>query len=131
MLSGLCLLIILCFLPETARKIVSNGSIAPKGIHRNLISCLVKQSGQGRVIPQEKAVVFGLPNPLSCLRILFHKDTTLVLISNAIFYMNYNCLQASLSPLLRNLYGLDALQIGLCYLPYGVACALASFVVGV
>lgn len=71
-----------------------------------------------------------VPNPISCLRIVFHKDTALVLVANAVFYMNYSCMQASLSPLLMNIYDLNALQVGLAYLPYGIACGVASFLVG-
>lgn len=39
-------------------------------------------------------------------------------------------MQASLSPLLIRIYGLNALQVGLAYLPYGIACGLASYAAG-
>ncbi|KAI4123830.1 MAG: hypothetical protein LQ341_007145, partial [Variospora aurantia] len=60
----------------------------------------------------------------------FEKDTALVLVANAIFYVNYSCLQASLSTLIMDLYGLNALQAGLTYLPYGIACGVTSFLIG-
>ncbi|KAL8724289.1 MAG: hypothetical protein Q9166_008036 [cf. Caloplaca sp. 2 TL-2023] len=128
-LSGLCLALIISLLPETARKLVGNGSIPTKGINRSVSSFRVtsrtSQSTPGHVKPQSR-----LPNPISCLRIVFHKDTALVLVANAIFYMNYSCMQASLSPLLMKIYGLNALEVGLTYLPYGIACGVASFLVG-
>ena len=44
--------------------------------------------------------------------------------------MNYSCMQASLSPLLMHIYGLNALHVGLTYLPYGVGCGIASYAAG-
>ncbi|KAL8664311.1 MAG: hypothetical protein Q9202_003125 [Teloschistes flavicans] len=128
-LSGLCLLLIIAFLPETARKFVGNGSIQPTGINRSLISYMArsKEDQPAQEVTQPRLRV---PNPISCLRIVFHKDTALVLVANAVFYMNYSCMQASLSPLLMNIYNLNALQVGLAYLPYGIACGVASFLVG-
>ena len=39
-------------------------------------------------------------------------------------------MQASLAPLLMQIYGLNALQVGLTYLPYGVGCGVASYLAG-
>lgn len=129
-LSGLCLLLILALLPETARNIVGNGSIRTYGIHKPLISSLRQEKHGMLREPTRRPISFRLPNPLSCLRIIFHRDTALVLFPNAVFYMNYSCMQASLSPLLMDIYGLNALQVGLTYLPYGVGCGLASYAAG-
>ena len=71
-----------------------------------------------------------VPNPFKSLRMIFHKNAALVLSSNAIFYMKYPCIQASLSPLLMKIYGLNTLQVGLTYLAFGVASALASYGAG-
>ncbi|KAI4196207.1 MAG: hypothetical protein LQ350_006700 [Teloschistes chrysophthalmus] len=128
-LSGLCLLLIIAFLPETGRKIVGNGSIQPTGINRSLVSRMAR-SKNDRPVQEATQPRLRVPNPISCLRIVFHKDTALVLVANAVFYMNYSCMQASLAPLLMNLYGLNALQVGLTYLPYGIACGVASFLIG-
>ena len=129
-LSGFCLLLLLAFLPETARQIVGNGSIHPAGINKCLLPGL-REPNEAFMSPSEKPQIsLSLLNPLGCLRIVFHKDTALVLFANAVFYMNYSCMQASLSPLLMSIYGLNALQVGLTYLPYGIACGIASYVVG-
>ncbi|KAL9003298.1 MAG: hypothetical protein Q9188_003817 [Gyalolechia gomerana] len=128
-LSGLCLILILVGLPETARKLVGNGGIQPTGVNRSLLDCMQKPKANhttSRAIRPR----FQAPNPIACLRIVFHRDTALVLLTNAIFYVNYSCVQASLSTLLMDIYGLDALQVGLTYLPYGIACGIASFLVG-
>ena len=130
-LSGLCLLLILLFLPETARSIVGDGSIAPSGINRSLLSRIRNSPKYGPTASTRSTrSSTNLVNPLGCLQIVCHKDTALVLFANAIFYMNYSCMQASLSPLLMGIYRLNALQVGLTYLPYGIACGIASYVVG-
>ncbi|KAL8833152.1 MAG: hypothetical protein Q9170_004454 [Blastenia crenularia] len=128
-LSGLCLVLIIIALPETARKLVGNGSIAPTGVNRSVILAMLRPEANN-VPPRPVKPRFHAPNPISCLRIVFHKDTALVLVTNAIFYINYSCVQASLATLLMRIYGLDALQVGLTYLPYGIACGIASFLVG-
>ena len=126
----MCLLLILVLLPETARNIVGNGSIFPTGIHRSPISSSLGRGQHKSYKTGRQSTTFRFPNPLRCLRIICHKNTSFVLISNAIFYMNYSCMQASLSPLLMHIYSLNALQVGLTYLPYGIGCGLASYAAG-
>ena len=132
-LSGLCVVLIAICLPETGRTIVGNGSIPAKGINRSLLSCISRRpadagSNDADTTPTKPA--FRFPNPITCLRIVFHKDAALVLFANAVFYMTYSCIQASLSPLLMELYGLDTLKVGLTYLAYGIGCGVASYATG-
>ncbi|MCJ1438604.1 hypothetical protein MMC27_007994 [Xylographa pallens] len=127
-LSGVCLTVMFICFPETARTLVENGSAAATGINRTLISVLWnRRKDDDSVLTQPK---FRFPNPIRSLRLVFHKATSLVLFSNAIFYMKYSCVQASLSPLLIEVYGLNELQVGLAYLAFGIACAAASYAVG-
>ncbi|KAL8968607.1 MAG: hypothetical protein Q9197_004789, partial [Variospora fuerteventurae] len=116
-------------LPETARRLVGNGSIPPSGINRSLLPCKIR-SDANHITARPFKERFRVPNPMSCLHIVFEKDTALVLVANAIFYVNYSCLQASLATLIMDLYGLNALQAGLTYLPYGIACGFTSFLIG-
>ncbi|MCJ1285607.1 hypothetical protein MMC26_004948 [Xylographa opegraphella] len=102
--------------------------LAATGINRTLIS-VVQNRRQGDE-PVLTRPTFRFPNPIRSLRLVFHKTTSLVLFSNAIFYMKYSCVQASLSPLLIKVYGLNELQVGLAYLAFGIACAAASYTVG-
>lgn len=121
----------LAFLPETARQIVGNGNVSPSGVNRSLLSCNRSPSAHSKQDRLERPKISAnLLNPLCCLGIVFHKDNALVLFANAIFYMNYSCMQASLSTLLMSIYGLDALQVGLTYLPYGIGCGIASYLAG-
>ena len=132
-LSGLCILMIAVCLPETGRRIVGNGSIPARGISRTLLSCICRRPADAGSSGTDTALTkptFRFPNPITCLRIVFHKDTALILFANAVFYMTYSCIQASLSPLLMELYGLDTLKVGLTYLAYGIGCGVASYATG-
>jgi hypothetical protein len=127
--SRFCLLLVIFVLPETARLIVWNGSIAGlSAIHRRLlISSMHLTTSDPEAIREPK---FRLLNPLKCLYVLRRKDTTITILSFSIFYMVYTCLQASLSSLFIQIYDLNQLQAGLIYLPFGVGCALAAFFAG-
>ena len=131
-LSGLTLIVFLCFLPETGRKIVGNGSIPASGTNLSLLELLRRRrrTPDARHKTSSPRPKVRVPNPFKSLRMIFHKTTALVLYSNAIFYMKYSCVQASLSPLLMKIYGLTTLQVGLTYLAFGVASALASYGAG-
>ena len=131
-LSALCIFMIAVCLPETGRTIVGNGSIPARGINRSLLFCIRQTPADsgGGVDTASTKPAFRIPNPTTCLQIVFHKDTALVLFANAVFYMTYSCIQACLSPLLMELYGLDALKVGLTYLPYGIGCGVASYTTG-
>ena len=130
-LSGLTLTLFLFFLPETGRKIVGNGSIPASGINLSLLELLQRRratEARQNKGPQRPKV--RIPNPFKSLRMIFHKTPALVLYSNAMFYMKYSCVQASLSPLLMKIYGLNTLQVGLTYLAFGTASAFASYGAG-
>ncbi len=123
-------MLIAACLPETCRNIVGNGSIPGRRINRTILSNFGRSSAVSAGQLETSRPRFRFPNPFSCLRIIFHKDTALVLLANAIFYMNYSCMQASLSPLLMQIYDLNALQVGLTYLAYGLGCGVASYLAG-
>lgn len=141
--SGLCLLLISFFLPETSRFIVGNGSRNVSGLHRTLFSYLCPSKSlcsqnvfgcSENVTPEQPGEVaskpFRIPNPLASLKILWTKDTALITLIYGIYYMNFSCLQASISTLFTKLYGLSELQAGLIYLPFGVGSCLGAYCSG-
>ena len=129
-LSGLNLILVVICLPETSRAIVGDGTIPAKGISRTLLSCISPRfrTTSSETIPAKPKL--RIPNPISALKILFEKDVALIMYSNGVFYLNYQCQQASLSTLFIHVYHLNTLEAGLCYLPYGIACTVASFLTG-
>jgi hypothetical protein len=57
----------------------------------------------------------GWPNPLKTLLIIAEKDCAVILFYNAIIYASWYTVTASLATLLADIYGLDTIQVGLCY----------------
>jgi MFS family permease len=126
--SGASLATICLLLPETARKVVGNGSIPAKGVNQDLLSKFRGRPSQIVVTEHDQPKrKLHVPNPMACLYIIFYKDTASILLTNAIFYMIYCCIQASLSSSFISIYHYQELEAGLIYLPFGFGCALASY----
>ena len=125
-LSGGVLLLFVLVLPETSRTLVGDGSLVPIGIN----STLVRRRPRIAAVEPMKKPKITIPNPLQAFLLVFHRDALLILTSNAIFYTKYSCVQASLAPVLQQVYSLSTLQVGLCYLAFGAATAVASYGVG-
>lgn len=141
--SGVCLALILGFLPETSRYIVGNGSRETSGVRRALISYLQKlkpshspyaATSEDRAPPnrQDRKPLrrSHIPNPVASLRLLWTKDTALITTIYGVYYMVFSCLQASLSPLFIDLYHLSEFDAGLIYLPFGVGSVVGAYCSG-
>ncbi|KAL7913605.1 major facilitator superfamily domain-containing protein [Trichoderma velutinum] len=118
--------------PETARKVVGNGSIPPTAWwSRSLLNevarrkAAAKQGDEGKISSRPKPCVLRFPNPLKTLLIIGEKDCAVTLFYNAIIYSSWYTVTANLSNLLSENYDLDTLQLGLCYIPFGVGAALS------
>jgi len=132
--------------PETSRNIVGNGSIPPQGWNMTILewfrlrkeqksesSLSRTDTAEGRRLAQAKLArgrKLQWPNPLKTVHIILEKDVAVVLLYNALIYTTFYDMMASLPNLFQEIYGFNDLQIGLCYLPFGCGCALASFING-
>lgn len=132
--------------PETGRNVVGNGSVPPQCWNMTFLEWLQlhkqETSGNGlsrshtaegrRLAQAELARTRKLrwPNPLKTIHIAMEKDMAVVLIYNALIYTAFYDIMASLPKLFQDIYHFNDLQIGLCYLPFGCGCALASFING-
>ncbi|KAK8015082.1 major facilitator superfamily transporter [Apiospora arundinis] len=126
-LGGGCLLMVLLSLPETARIIVGDGSISAGGIYRPLIRPTTSKGNNESAFGQYRPPRFAVPNPMSCLKLLFFKEIFIVLLCNGIYYAAYCCVQATLASLFVNTYGYHELQAGLIYIPFGFGCLAATY----
>ncbi|KFY38623.1 hypothetical protein V494_04287 [Pseudogymnoascus sp. VKM F-4513 (FW-928)] len=135
-ISGVCLVLIIFFLQETSRFIVGNGSKPARGIHRTLLSYILKNktheasTGPESVDSSLPKKPSRIPNPLVSLRMLFFPDTIIITLVYSVYYTTFSCIQASLSPLFIQIYGLTEFQAGLIYLPFGFGAALGSWLAG-
>lgn len=127
-LASLVFILILFLLQETSRALVDNGRLSPIGINLALadLARRHRENGEMQMHRARLKVLSIIPS----LRIIFQRGTGTVMASNAVFYMKYSCVLASLAPLLQEVHELSVLQSGLCYLSFGVSCAAASYGVG-
>ncbi|KAL8791007.1 MAG: hypothetical protein Q9195_006081 [Heterodermia aff. obscurata] len=129
--SGVHLLLLFVFLPETARKVGGNGSRAPRSIiyqslyHRLRQYRLDRNDGQNARTPS-----FRLPNPFSCLTTLFQRGTFIVILVGSLQSSLFNSIAASLSSQMIHIYSLTYLTAGLSYLPSGLGGAIAAYFTG-
>jgi len=132
--------------PETGRNVVGNGSVPPQGWNMTFLEWrrLRKQeksegglsrtaTAEGRRLAQAELArgrKLRFPNPLTAIHIIMEKDVAVVLFYNALIYTSFYDIMASLPQLFQEIYGFNDLQVGLCYIPFGAGCALASFING-
>ncbi|KAL8857268.1 MAG: hypothetical protein Q9178_006194 [Gyalolechia marmorata] len=126
--SGCQLLGMTLFFPETARRIVGNGSLSPRGLNKTMRDYLRGRS-ISVVTPSAAAprTSFYWPNPLAGLSIILDKKSALTMLFGGMFYTVHSCLAASLSTICIDLYGLSYLEAGLVYLPAGIGGILAAY----
>ncbi|KAL8811068.1 MAG: hypothetical protein Q9200_002096 [Gallowayella weberi] len=73
---------------------------------------------------------FRISNPLAAIRIIFWRDTALVLWMAGSPYAVWYCVQASIPPIYRDIYGFNEFQIGLSYLTGGFGTVLGGYANG-
>lgn len=115
--------------PETCRKVVGNGSIPARGwnmtaldFYRRRMTARCVDNSADEAPKREPR----FPNPLNALRVVFEKDLALLLFYNTMIYLVFILIAATLSTQFADIYHLTDLQIGLCYLPYGLGCCVAA-----
>jgi MFS family permease len=114
--------------PETCRNVVGNGSVPPQLWNRTVFEYIRLRRHPPTVtetVPKRK---LRFPNPLRALRVVFEKDLSIILFYNTMLYLGFVLITATLSTQFKEIYGLNDLQIGLCYLPYGLGCCVAVFI---
>ncbi|KAJ5666223.1 uncharacterized protein N7477_008671 [Penicillium maclennaniae] len=131
--AGAFMVPFLIFFPETARGVVGDGSLPPQRWNMSLISYLKSRKArqEGAEAPASTTKQrLSFPNPLQTLAIVFQKDTSIVLFCNAILFAGFYDVSATIPSIFNELYGLDDLQIGLCYIPFGLGASIASILNG-
>ena len=136
-------------LPETARSVVGNGDVEATGWGESWWSFLIGKSKtkcdpmhlramsevtsektrEGKVGPGKKAK-FKMANPMAAIRILFWKDTALVLWMAGSPYAVWYAVQASIPSIYKDIYHFDELQIGLSYLTGGFGTVSGGYLNG-
>ena len=152
--GAIVLIIVGLALPETARNVVGNGSleasgwsrtwpmILRSGLRRGSKSNDIKMdegsfehrksqnvsNTNGPATTQKKK--FKMIKPWAALRIIFYKDTALVLWMAASPYAVWYCVQASIPPIYKDIYAFNEIQIGLSYVTGGLGTVLGGYASG-
>ena len=136
-------------LPETARRIVGNGNVEATGWGKNWWSILrgrSKRTGNaaemnktsqpegakdgGAQIGSGRKTKSKMANPIAAIRILFWKDTALVLWMAGSPYAVWYAVQASIPSIYKDIYHFNELQIGLSYLTGGFGTVSGGYLNG-
>lgn len=141
--SGVFLLPLLLFLPETARNVVGDGSSPAQSWNRPFIYYLHKGNAARQLSSKEsldhpensdspKKIEHQVrfPNPLKPLALVFHVNSIVVLLITGIIMGGNMTVLSSITEIYTAEYGLDELEIGLCYITLGTGSIVASVVTG-
>lgn len=120
---------------------VGNGSIPARGLNQSLLGYLqhrrhVREAAcaeDGDHISLQQTVSrrkFVFPNPLLTLKILGDKESCIVLLYNGLFFTGMMVTTASIPDLYQAAYGLDTLDIGLCFITMGFGSLTSALTMG-
>ncbi|KAG8992036.1 hypothetical protein FRB94_012033 [Tulasnella sp. JGI-2019a] len=135
--TGVVLVPLILFFPETLRSLVGDGSIPPPTLNSSPVM-LVKKRRMAREAkargdraeeklersPRKKY------QPLSAFMILFTPEIIMIFIFVSLLYLEFYCVLTVYSTALTDKYKLSELQIGLCYLPSGIGSIISSLING-
>lgn len=140
-LAGSFLVPFLAAFPETGRNVVGNGSTPSQTWNRSIFDVIAETKRLSLLGHEERAQVIQadqdaraglatkrkirMPNPLNALRIICQPDAAVLLAFNSINFAAFYDISASLPYLLREIYSFNELEIGLCFLPFGIGCFAA------
>ncbi|PCH00525.1 Major facilitator superfamily domain, general substrate transporter [Penicillium occitanis (nom. inval.)] len=146
-ISGGYVIVYAILAPETHRKIVGDGSVLPAESWRLSLLQYVRirrriarmsaaekqeydQAQTELLMATRKSRKIGFPNPLLSFVILLEMDAFLIILYVALMMFGSMVLMTSLPSLYPKYYGLDELQVGLCFLPFGTSSALGAIING-
>lgn len=127
---------ILLFLPETCRQVVGNGSHTSPRINQPLVSLLVPKKDTDITSYTAHGRAGGITdtaNPLLSLTLLKCRSTALAIACYGIQYFNTPSTHACRRPCRQRLWRfteVSGVVAGLSYIPFAIACIIASSPVG-
>ena len=150
--SGALVVVVGGFLPETARNIVGNGRQGARrwwirpwcdGIVRFVRRLRRKRTSKEKISveqdpsggrdadePWAGKKGFRLFDFLACLRIIFWKDSALILWMHGWFYLVDYSIQTAMPSIFQDVYHFNELLIGLSYLPRGAGIITGGYING-
>nr|A0A345BJP9.1 RecName: Full=MFS-type transporter clz19; AltName: Full=Squalestatin S1 biosynthesis cluster protein clz19; AltName: Full=Zaragozic acid A biosynthesis cluster protein 19 [Curvularia lunata]AXF50662.1 MFS [Curvularia lunata] len=127
-LGGFFFLMVLTFFRETNRSIVGDGSVPPQKWNRSLVQIFRKDKLIAN--PESLAKKRISVNPLASIQILRNKENFIVCMYGALLFGGYASVISIFATQLEERYGYSQVQVGLCYLPFGVGSILSRWTAG-
>lgn len=142
--SGVFLVPLLLFLPETARNVVKDGSYPAQSWNRPFLHYFYRNSASKQPsspsenldqadssdLPEKPQHRLRFPNPLKPLVLVCHANSIIVLLVTGVIMGGNMTVLSSITQMYTTEYNLSILQIGLCYITLGTGSILASIVTG-
>ena len=142
--------------PETARNIVGNGSTSDKSwnyplwrifllswskvrtsyitrTNQNHEDIHMRNTHSHQKVPKspKRTQLLKLKSPLAALRIIFYRDTFLIIWISSSFYALWYCIQASIPTTFKaSPFSYNDLKVGLTYLPGSIGVIVAVYLTG-
>ncbi|KAI1102425.1 MFS general substrate transporter [Jackrogersella minutella] len=131
--SGIFLLMLIIFLPETLRSIVANGSRTPSSLITRYplhsYQKLTKVKWNPEAVPSQPAARKRI-DVTGPFRILVSKHAAPIIFFPAIYYTVWQMSITAMSPLFEDRYGLGETQIGLTYIANGAGSMIGTLITG-
>ncbi|ESZ96885.1 MFS transporter [Sclerotinia borealis F-4128] len=133
--AGVMITVVLVFLPETCRVVVGNGSILPPWWNIPLVQYLnhttkAEEFVCSRTPNGEKQARHKRPTPLDSIRVAMQKETAAIITFTTLLFCGYTSVLSTLPSQLESKYHFNALQVGLCYIPYGAGSLTSRWTIG-
>ncbi|KAL9109434.1 MAG: hypothetical protein Q9227_005942 [Pyrenula ochraceoflavens] len=123
----------LFFFPETCRKLVGDGSLPPPTWNQSISNYLktrhrsqdlsLSASPPSNIDGRDRR--FKLPDLLGSLKVLMDKEQLSLISYYSIAYAVYYAIASTITTQFADIYGLNDLQQGLCFIPISVGSILA------
>ncbi|KAI1406243.1 MFS general substrate transporter [Hypoxylon fuscum] len=137
------LLVLICFFPETCRKVVGDGSILPQRRNQTLLQlCRNRQSKKKDASDAESntpatsttteapKIKFAWSKFLTSIVLFCEKELSLLFMYGGFVYAGVYAVATALPPLFAEIYGFDGLKVGLIYLPMAIGSIFSVVLVG-
>lgn len=117
--------------PESCRQVVGNGSVVPpRAWNKTVLDLLRRKKRSWQLEETSEKPRLRFPNPLKTLVVVRDKESCLILMTCTFVYLQFILIAATLGTIFEDVYGYNDLQVGLCYLPYGAGCCVATVAQG-
>lgn len=133
--SGIVVISMVIFFPETCRKIVGDGSIPPPRWNK----CYTNLRYERKALSEGKNLRYAqrdelartrrirFPNPFGTIHLLLQRECGFALLYSSILASSFYATLSLIPSQFNRIYQFNELQISLCYIPFGIGSLIAAF----